>query len=220
MLSTEIIPLQMNNLTEQVYDAISSRIMNGTFRPGERLDVNRLAEQLKVSPTPVKNALSLLGNEGLVQIVPRSGTFVTQLSRRSLEEMLPIRLAYELVAAETIVQYATQAEISELTKRVDAIATANDVTGHYHLNAEFHQHFVELSGNLMLATLYRQLNAHIHIALIHSQSSAWKERITLETNEHMLMMTTLEKRDLQGLKEAITAHLQRSRQSLLKEIKD
>ena len=84
----EISPLKASRLTDQVYEAITARILNGTFRPGDRLDVNWLADKLEVSPTPVKNALSLLANEGLVQILPRNGTFVTQVSRRSLEEAL------------------------------------------------------------------------------------------------------------------------------------
>lgn len=75
----EISPLKASRLTDQVYEAITARILNGTFRPGDRLDVNWLADKLEVSPTPVKNALSLLANEGLVQILPRNGTFVTQV---------------------------------------------------------------------------------------------------------------------------------------------
>lgn len=54
-------------------------ILSGAVRPGDRLDVNWQAEKLKVSPTPVKNALSLLANEGLVQIIPRGDTFVTRV---------------------------------------------------------------------------------------------------------------------------------------------
>lgn len=216
----EFAPLQSSRLTDQVYEAIGSRIMNGTLRPGDRLDVNRLAEQLRVSPTPVKNALSLLANEGLVQIVPRSGTFVTQISRRELEEALPIRLAMEVLAADTAAACATDDAISELRQRVTDIEHAANVTEHYHRNAEFHQRLVELSGNQMLAALYRQLHAHIHIALIHSQSTTWKSRAALEAGEHAAIVDALAARDSERLKSAVAVHLQRSRRSMLDEIRN
>lgn len=218
--SVDFAPLQTSRLTDQVYEAISERIMSGALRPGDRLDVNRLAEQLRVSPTPVKNALSLLANEGLVQIVPRSGTFVTSISRTELEQALPIRLALELLAAETSVTQATDADIAELSDRVGAIAHAPDVSMHYRRNAEFHQRLVELSGNGMLAALYRQLHAHIHFALIHSQSTAWKGRAALEEREHRAIVAALVDRDLERLKGAITLHLQRSRKSMFEEIQN
>ena len=128
----EISPLRASRLTDQVYEAITARILNGTFRPGDRLDVNWLAEKLEVSPTPVKNALSLLANEGLVQILPRNGTFVTQVSRRSLEEALSLREAFELLAADTLVDHVTPELLAELTTRVDAIQHAPGGALDYH----------------------------------------------------------------------------------------
>ena len=215
----EISPLKASRLTDQVYEAITARILNGTFRPGDRLDVNWLAEKLEVSPTPVKNALSLLANEGLVQILPRNGTFVTQVSRRSLEEALSLREAFELLAADTLIDNLTPELLAELTNRVDAIQHAPDVASHYHRNTELHQRLVEVSGNQMLAAFYRQLHAHIHIALLHARSSTWKARAGVEADEHRAIVNALAARDVDLLKSAIRAHLKRSRKSLLEEIR-
>jgi len=216
---SEISPLKASRLTDQVYEAITARILNGTFRPGDRLDVNWLADKLEVSPTPVKNALSLLANEGLVQILPRNGTFVTQVSRRSLEEALSLREAFELLAADTLVDNVTSELLDELSARVDAIQHAPDVASHYHRNTELHQRLVELSGNQMLATFYRQLHAHIHIALLHARSSTWKNRASVEADEHRAIVRAMAARDVELLKSAIRAHLKRSRKSLLEEIR-
>ena len=215
----EISPLKASRLTDQVYEAITARILNGTFRPGDRLDVNWLADNLEGRPTPVKNVLSLIANAGLVQILPRNGTFVTQVSRRSLEEALSIREAFELLAADTLTDNLTPELLDELAARVDAIQYAPDVASHYHRNTELHQRLVEVSGNQMLATLYRQLHAHIHIALLHARSSTWKNRASVEADEHRAIVNALAARDVESLKSAIHAHLKRSRTSLLEEIR-
>ena len=71
----------------------------------------------------------------------------------------------------------------------------------------------------MLAAFYRQLHAHIHIALLHARSSTWKARAGVEADEHRAIVNALADRDMDSLKGAIRAHLKRSRKSLLEEIR-
>jgi DNA-binding GntR family transcriptional regulator len=211
-------PLHQKTITDTVYGMLSERIISGAFRPGERLQVNDIAKQLKVSATPVKSALALLASEGLVKINPRSGTFVTPINERALEDVLAIRKAFELLAAETAVQNAAAQDIEELSRLVSEIANAKDVIDHYHKNARFHLRLVELSGNRMLFDMYRQMHAHIQVAFVHARSETWKDRAKLEQSEHAAIVKALKSRKLDAMRQAVAKHLNRTYTQLLKEV--
>jgi DNA-binding GntR family transcriptional regulator len=214
-LSPDLDALPTQRLTDAVYALLRDRILRGVHRPGERLHVDRLARALGVSQTPIKAALAALAVEGLIQVRPRRGTFVAPLSERDISESLSIRQALELLATETALAHAQPADLAALRDLARRTAQATDVDEHFRHNAAFHQHLIELSGNRKLAELYRQLNAHIQIARVHSRSPSWRERVPTEAAEHEAMVAAIERRDLDGLKRAITGHLQRAQRSLL-----
>ncbi len=217
-MTADLGALVQERLTDTVYGLIRERILSGAFAPGEKLNVDQLADQLNISPTPVKGALALLAVEGLVQIQPRRGTFIASISEGDLSEVLAIRTALEALAADTLLEYVTADDIAALKRMAHKIANAVDVDEHMRLNAEFHQRLVELSGNRKLAEMYRQLHAHIHIALVHSHSTTWRERAAREAAEHDAIIAAIERRDRAALKDALTRHLSRSRFSLLSDI--
>ena len=217
-MTADLGALVQERLTDTVYGLIRERILSGAFAPGEKLNVDQLADQLNISPTPVKGALALLAVEGLVQIQPRRGTFIASISEGDLSEVLAIRTALEALAADTLLEYVTADDIAALKRMAHKIANAVDVDEHMRLNAEFHQRLVELSGNRKLAEMYRQLHAHIHIALVHSHSTTWRERAAREAAEHDAIIAAIERRDRAALKDALTRHHSRSRFSLLSDI--
>jgi hypothetical protein len=98
---------------------------------------------------------------------------------------------------------------------VRRIQTASEVGVHFRLNLEFHEVLVNLSGNLRLAEIYRQLKAHIQMALIHFRSEHWTGRVPYETEEHLAILAAIEANDRDALKIAIDVHLTRARTSLL-----
>ena len=207
--------LPTQRLTDAIYALLRERILRGVHRPGERLHVERLARSLGVSQTPIKAALAALAVEGLIQVQPRRGTFVAPLSERDISESLSIRQPLELLAADTVLAHATPRDIAVLRDLAHRTGTAGDVDAHFRHNAAFHQHLIELSGNRKLAELYRQLNAHIQIARVHSRSASWHTRVPIEAAEHEAIVAAIEDGDLNALKESITRHLQRAQRSLL-----
>jgi DNA-binding GntR family transcriptional regulator len=210
--------LQAERLTDTVYALLREHILGGMFAPGERLNVEALAQQLNISQTPLKGALALLVADGLVEVQPRRGTFIAQVSPRQISELLSIRRALELLAAETILEHVTAANIAQLRKLVDTIEHATDVDSHYRGNYELHKRLVELSGNQKLAEFYTELNGHIHMALIHSSSHRWRMRAGAEATEHRAIVDALDGRDLAALQAAITAHLTRASASLMADL--
>lgn len=210
--------LQAERLTDTVYGLLRERILGGAFAPGERLNVEALAQQLNISQTPLKGALALLVADGLVEVQPRRGTFIAQVSPRQISELVSIRRALELLAAETILDHVTLKNITELGALVEAIEAATSVDTHYLGNYELHKRLVKLSGNQKLVELYLQLNGHIHMALIHSSSHRWRTRGGTEAAEHHAIVEALAQRDRTALQSAISAHLHRAAASLMADL--
>lgn len=87
------------SLGEQTYEIIQDAIVSLTFKPGDRLSVQRLSDQLGVSRTPVKDAFQRLEQEGLVSVVPRRGTFVSPIEVQDIDEIMEARALIEGFAA-------------------------------------------------------------------------------------------------------------------------
>src|ERR1039457_4290391 len=107
----EMAKLQRDRLVDAVYQSLRQAILDSSIPPSERLNVEELAQKLGVSLTPVRHAVQQLATEGLVEIKPRSGTFVTQLSAQNVEETLEIRRALECLAVETAIEKITREDL-------------------------------------------------------------------------------------------------------------
>ena len=108
--------LPRSRASDSVFDILRENILGRGFRPGDRLDVRALADQLGVSATPVKDAVTRLAAEGLVEIRPRSGTFVAELAADAVAETFEIRRALECLAAEHVVGRLTPDLLSRFTR--------------------------------------------------------------------------------------------------------
>lgn len=101
------------SLTQTAYDEISKWLLNGELKPGEALVETELAERLQISRTPVREALLKLSKEGLIEIFPGRGAFVSRITLKDMKELYEIREALEGIAARLASQ---QVDVSELHK--------------------------------------------------------------------------------------------------------
>ena len=215
----ELTRLKRQRATDEVYEALRQSILGHLFVPGQRLQVEEIAVKLGVSLTPVRHAIQQLSTEGLIEIRPRSGTFIAQLTARDVEETSDIRCALERLAAETAVQRVSDQDIAVMRSLVNRIAagvsTEQERKKHEQDNLRFHRLLMEYSGNRRLAEMYESLNAHLQIARVHSQEADWATRLEVEKLEHAAIVAALAARDLPGLQEALRNHILRGRQSLV-----
>ena len=177
----------------------ASAILSRKFAPGQRLHVHKLAAELGVSLTPVKDALTRLEAEALIQIRPRSGTFVTAVSSDDVAEAFDIRCALECLAAEKALgarQPRTLRSFALLVDQIVAPVEGEDGRlAHAARNIEFHKRIVALSGSRRLMQMYESLDAHIQIARIHLGHGDWKTRLESEREEHLAIVDALDRRD-------------------------
>lgn len=214
--------LPRQRASDSVYEALRQAILSRKFAPGQRLHVHKLAAELGVSLTPLKDALARLEAEALVQIKPRSGTFVTAVSPEDVAEAFDIRCALECLAAEKALGRATTESIAQL--RVLAGQIAAPVEGesgrlaHATRNVEFHKRIVALSGSRRLMQMYESLDAHIQIARIHLGQDDWKTRLDSELEEHLAIVDALGRRDVGALAAALRHHILRAADSLVRDL--
>lgn len=149
-----------NTLSERVFEHIKDDILMGVMKPGDRLLYEKLAEKLNVSLTPVKEALLMLEQEGLVKTVPRKGAYVTQLTNRDVLEYTQIRLALECLAVDILCEKKEPTDFSMLRQinRELEIATKSKDTGEcMNKDIKFHYAIVTLCDNKRLSDLINQL---------------------------------------------------------------
>jgi DNA-binding GntR family transcriptional regulator len=220
----EFTKLTRERAVDAVYKALRQAIVNYSLKPGVRLNVDELANKLGVSLTPVRGAIQQLATEGLVEIRPRSGTFVASLTAQDVEETFKIRCALECLAAEEAVERMSRDDIGRLKDLLKAlkkpVKTDEDRLEHERRNSELHQTILRASGNRRLEEMYDALNAHIKIARIHASENDWSARLQFEHPEHEAIVAALESRDRAKVVEALRKHIYRAKDSLVAALKD
>src|ERR1051325_2372074 len=113
----EFTKIQRERAVDAVYQAMRQAIVSCLIKPGERLNVEDLARKFGVSLTPVRGAIQQLATEGLIEIRPRSGTFVASLNCQELDETFKIRCALECLAGEEAIRKVTPEQMRRLKER-------------------------------------------------------------------------------------------------------
>jgi DNA-binding GntR family transcriptional regulator len=216
--------IKRQRASDLVLRALRESILSQVFAPGERLNPEELAARLDVSLTPVKDAMTRLAAEGLVDIKPRSGTFVADLSPEDVGETFEIRAALEALAAERAASRVTPATLARLRALVRElerpVATERERLAHERLNVEFHQMIVTVAGNRKLQQLYESLNAHITIGRVHRSRANWGQRLDAEREEHREILAALDAGDGTRAAAAIRRHILRASESLVADLRE
>jgi len=214
----ELTALKRRRATDEVYIALRQGILGKMFKPGQRLQVDEIATKLGVSLTPVRHAIQQLSAEGLIEIRPRSGTYVAALTARDVEETSDLRCALECLAGEKAVARITSEQLADFRTLLDLLAqpirNEADQRSHEENNSRLHRLLIDCSGNKRLAEAYESLHAHLVIARAHSRDAYWADRLAVEQAEHEEIVAALEARDVARLTQALRAHILRGSSSM------
>ena len=209
----EYLSINHLDLTEQVYRFLKERILRRDIKPGEKISVEDVARGLKVSRTPVVNALQMLKNDGLVDIVPRRGTFVTELTARDVADLFDVRLLLELHAADMVFKKGRTAELLAefdvlLAQMKEAISEEEymDYESFIDKDRNLHQALIKYLDNQRLINIYSELNVHMQVARAHYLATV--ENALEAHKEHEALLSALREKDQAAFKKAITDHIE------------
>ena len=152
-------------LRDVVFNTLRDAILTGKLVPGERLMENQLAEKLGVSRTPVREALRMLELENLVELVPRKGAQVLDMSEKDITNILEVRSALEGLATSLACKKMTKEDLQQLkSMEVDfekAVAD-NDVEHFVDIDEDFHDLIFAATENDKLISIFRNLRIQLY----------------------------------------------------------
>ncbi|SDO34475.1 GntR family transcriptional regulator [Desulforhopalus singaporensis] len=203
------------NLTFKVYGKIIELMMNYELVPGQRLVFIDLARQLKVSRTPVNNALSILAQEGYLDFVPNQGYSVHRLSRPEAEDLYDIRDALEadfIVKAVRNVSDDGLRKIEKCKNDYENLLSTRVDRKLFIIDTEFHLAILSMAKNDVLLNRYKELCHKIFLRI--SIENLIVDRIRDIVREHDMLFRTIRDRDVDGARDLVRMHHQNSKRSL------
>jgi len=197
-----------------IYVELRRSIIMGHQIPNHRFVVEAIAQQYNTSITPVRDALQMLSQEGLVNIKPRSGYFVARTTLKQLRDLLDLRHIMELAAVERATERITSEQIEEL-RSVHAGYTGDDDVSYDRYtdeNRHFHYLIAKASGNNELA----QFVARLHDRLARFMVMRHAGETMLIT--HKAIIDAMEAHDIDAAREALLNDIERSHESILDKV--
>ncbi len=199
-------------LKEQVYSVLRESISNmdiySTPTP-PRLDERKLADELGVSRTPVREALSRLEQEGFVKNIPRRGTFVVRKTKKEVLEVIYVWAALESMAARLATERASDEEIGQLR---ELFATFGDEEARAHINeysdtnVEFHQTLIGLGHCDLIKSMSNSLFLHMRAIRVQALKDVEHHRSDQSVIDHIRIIEALEQRDADKVEKLVREH--------------
>jgi DNA-binding GntR family transcriptional regulator len=201
--------LDHRSLGQTITERLRDQILINQLKPGERLIADDLALTFGVSRSMIREALLLLATEGFINIVPRKGTFVTQMSAKQANDLFEVRLLLEGQVASLAAERRTAENLRDLRETADfglAAALAGNVDQLPALNTRFHNLLADTADNDYLTeTLSRLSNI---IQWVYSRRII--ERSTDSWKEHLRIVDAIERMDPAAAKSAAHEHITRA----------
>ena len=206
-----------DTLVEQVYQTLRNEIITGRISGGSRLVESALAEEMKVSRTPVREALHRLAVEGFLYSIPRAGYIVEEMSDYDIVDLFTIRLEIELLAAKLAYEKITPVELERMElnlKMTYEKVGSGHTEGLTELDVAFHNIIYKSTRSKTMVHICQSLSDHslkYRISLIHIPEFARKTR-----DGHYEIFRAFVARDFPRVEEAIKNHLQLAKEDILK----
>ncbi len=211
---------KMLTLKEHAYSLIRQRLEGGHIQAGCRLSDDALAKEIGISRGPIREAISQLASEGLVEHRPRRGVFVREPSRREIEELYEVRCALESFAAAKAAMIATKDQIAELhhlhQKMLDTLQDCQTMPGHVAdkaltnrflaVDMQFHLFIINAAGNQRLFSMVEDCKILIRV-FAHVPVKHDLRLMTDSTQQHASIIEAICRHDSHAARDLMTSHI-------------
>lgn len=190
--------MKVLSLSDQVYQYLREQMNSGEFLPGSTINIGKIADQLGISKTPLRDALILLELEGFVTILPRRGVRVNALTLQDVKHIYEMVGSLEAAIVQTCFDMITPAHIDKmeaLNEKMLAEIEENNFECFFQSNLEFHNVYVELSDNVLIKKTILPVKQHLYDFPSKIYISEWERR---NCREHVDFIECLKKGDGKG----------------------
>ena len=184
-----------------IYEALYKSISRMELRPGEPLQEKMLTEHFGVSRTPLREALLRLQGDGLVDLMPQAGTFVSRIPIAAIREAIIIRRGLEEIAISRLAEVADKKDIARLDIAIAQqrlSASISDTSGFHDADETFHETIALSAGFSMLWPMVKQMKVHLDRLRVLSLPIEGRMDVTIE--EHQRIRDALARTDVEGAK--------------------
>jgi DNA-binding GntR family transcriptional regulator len=204
-------------LHEEAVSRVRTMLLEGEITPGARIPERELCEQLKISRTPLREALKVLAAEGLVQLLPNRGSRAARLTEKDVRDLFEVCQGLEALAGELACERISDTEVAEIGAAHEAMVQhyrRGDLIQYYRCNRAIHEAIIAAAGNPALSGLYELVTARIRRArYVTPMTSA---RWALAVEEHEAILNALRRRDGVGLSHILRTHMRHKREEILR----
>ncbi len=199
--------LKPRALYEEVAELLRGRIFSRELAPGDWVDELKIATELEISRTPLREAIKVLATEGLITMKMRRGAYVTEVNDKDLRDVFHLMAVLEADAAATVAQTATDEQLEELNALHHQLEkSTKDRVKFFTINEAFHVKLLEVANNRWRDQMVADLRKVMK--LNRAQSLLKAGRIEESLAEHSAIMAALKKRDAVAAQTAMRAHIE------------
>lgn len=207
-------------LREVIFDTIREAIIMGELKPGQRLMEVHLAEKMGVSRTPVREAIRKLELEGLVEMIPRRGAHVADLSVKEIMDVLEVRASLDSLATGLAALRITEEELRSLKNTQEQFikyAEKDNLQGSIKKDVEFHDIIYAASKNDKLIQILSNLREQVHRyrVMYLKEHSNYREI----NREHTIILDALKARDEELASATAVGHIKTQQDKIIREVK-
>jgi DNA-binding GntR family transcriptional regulator len=203
------------SLTSMIFEKLREDILNGDYHRGDKLVEAKIAEEIGVSRTPVREALKQLELDGLVDNIPNRGVVVTGISEQDIRDIYRIRMAIETISVEWCIERMDDQDLAELQEIFDLMeffTAKGDVDRIFELNTRFHETIYRATESRYMEHVLKDFQ--LFIKSTRERSLRMTGRLETALEEHRNLLEAIKKRDVTAAKEAAKAHVMHSMQSI------
>lgn len=200
------------SLTSIIFERVREDILNGKYANGDKIVEAKLADELGVSRTPVREALKQLELDGLVESLPNRGVVVKGITTQDIDDIYAIRLAIEAIAAKWAVERMEDDEVEQLKEIYDLMefyTFKEDVEKTFELNTKFHETMYRGTKSRYLEHVLKDFQ--LFIKSTRSESLKSEGRIDRALKEHKHIVDAFKERNADKAVEAVVNHIVNSR---------
>ena len=207
-------------LHQQVAQQLRQMLVEGRIVPGAKLNERELCEKLRVSRTPLREAIKMLAAEGLVELLPNRGAVAVQLSEADVGHTFEVMAQLEAMNGELAAERATPEQIEEVRTLNDEMLVAynrRDLPAYYTLNARIHRTISMAANNPVLTSLYETINARLQALRYRTNQdeAKWQRAVA----EHGQMVELLSAREGAGLRQLLSQHMLHKRDVVVTQLR-
>ncbi|MEQ6390828.1 GntR family transcriptional regulator [Bacillaceae bacterium S4-13-58] len=200
--------LDNRNLSDDVAKIIRKMILNGELKAGDRINQVQLADQFNISRGPIREALKLLQNEGLIKHETNKGTFVTTLSEQDAFEIYTLRALLEGEAAQVALDHLKEEDFQKLEGYIENFYHAmmeQDLERQAQCDILFHGTIVQASGHNRLITIHKNLDTQVG-AMYLTVANRVPVRVEQVVENHRILLEVLRTKDKKKIRQVFSDH--------------